>query len=583
MAQSEANLLQTYYPSCMVNMRIRFDETLTASENTFPRLNKPELANAPSGAAPYIGAPKLVEYSSPTGFTSLTARIPKACRVELPAYRLAGKWSLVFDYNDLPIDPRTVRSLGVTIYLDTVTATQFAQDMGGTTSRSQDRAGSVPIRTNRISMLTPRYDNCVMQGIADSWNVSHSAQGSWVTIEGRDLRGCLLDSPITTTLLADLPLNRDIGEVVKWIIGRHEYGEQMTVEVPPASEWPNNRIPSPYTSDGITGVTTRVLKGAKGTKKTGAMIDANPEVLNYWDVIVKYCQLVGAVPYFQAEKLRIKPARNLYDQQSVSAVRRLMFGRNIEELNLERKLAGRTPGQIEVVSLDTNARERGQQKLRVARWPADNAAVTTTAAGGNSAIAKNMRAALVSGVSPTNSAGKQDVLRISVPGISDIKRLTTLAQELYEEIGRGELGGSVKTRNLASFGGGNEEPDLVLLRPGDGITLEVDSRNIRVPGTISGAPLSTAAGNSSADLVNRLTDKLGDENLARVIVASARNSLAGLLNTYRVSNVRFDWSAANGVSVEFDFHNFVVPRDAVTPTPNAQVSTGLLYTVPSLA
>lgn len=571
MAVETESLLQTYYPSCIVNMRIRFDESLTASADTFPRLNKEELISkgAPS-PQPYTGAPRLVEYGGATDATQLFARIPKAARVELPAYRSAGKWSLVFDYNDLPIDPRTVRSLGVSIYMDSVKATDFADAMGGTVAPSQGRQGAIQQRQRRLSMLNPTYENCVMQGVADSWQVSHSSSGSWVTIEGRDLRGCLLDSPILSTMLKDLPLAQDIGQVVQWIISKHEYGGQMAIRPAPAEEWPAGRIPSPFTSDGVTAITTRVLRGANGKKKTGGMVDAKPEVLNYWDVIVKYCNLVGAVPYFQAEILHIKPSRNLYDQQSAGTVRRLMFGRNVEELNIERKLAGRTPGQIEVVSLDTSTTDRGDQKLRVARWPADTAPTNLPANARNSAIAKDMAAALVSGVSPTDSAGKQDVVRISVPGITSLTRLTQIAQELYEEIGRGELGGSVKTRNLASFGKGNEDPDLVRLRPGDGIELQVDVRNFRVPGNIGGAPLSNDAGLSNAELVQRLTAKLGDENLARVIVASARNALTGLLQTYRVSNVSFSWDASSGISLEFDFHNFVVSRDAVTPTPVSQ-------------
>lgn len=604
MAADSNSLLQTYYPSCIVDLRIRFDETMTATSDTFPRLSKDELVNTSQVGPPYIGAPRLVEYKSQTDATQLSARIPKTARIDLPAYRTAGKWSLTFDYNDLPIDPRTVRSLGVSIYLDSVRAEDFANNIGGTVSLPAGQQGAIMRRSSKLSMLNPSFENCAMQGVADNWSVSHTSSGSTVTIEGRDLRGCLLDSPITTLLLAALPVQETIVDVVKWLVQKHEYGGMMKVNAPDPAEWPKSVIPSPYTADGIT----RVNKGADGKKTTGVMIDSKPEVLNYWDVIVKYCQLVGAVPYFQGPVLWIKPARNLYDQQSAGtskgryptpfkggqprqidsqpvSVRRLMFGRNVDEYNVERKMGGRTPGQIEVTSLDTSSKERGQQKLLIARWPVDEAAQPQPRAAltpnqkrnqtlKTQALAKDLPASLVSGISPTDSAGKKDVVRISVPGISNLDRLRQIAQDLYEEIGRGELGGSIRTRSLASFGGDNEDPDLLRLRPGDAIQIQVDARNLRFSaGKVAGAPLSDFAGMTDAALVNYLTAKMGDANLARVIVAAGRNAIADMQNTYRVSNVTFDWSADRGVEIGFDFHNFVILRDAVTETPVVQNPT----------
>lgn len=576
---------EAYYPSCMVNLRIRFDENLTVNPQIFPSASVDETLAAPVGAVRSQGGPKLISYSTPTEASQVAGRIPISAHVELPAYRQAGKFRLTFDYNDLPIDPRIVRSLGVTIYLDTVNGTDFADALGRPPQPGVNGAMMRP--SSKLSILQPTLENCALQGLADNWHVVHTATGSLVTIEGRDLRGVLLDSPITPEMLADVDLSLPINEVVKLIISKHPHYKQMSIDCPDAADWPNKTIPSPGTANGITSFMHRVKRGKDGKLIRVPNANADANALNFWDLITKYCTLVGAVPYFTAETLWIKPARSLYDQQGVSAYgatlptpfrdgitrdvgekqptryRRLVFGRNIEEMTVERKMGGRTPSVVEVVSLDTSSKNRGAQKMLIARWPNPEDASYTDP---NPPIVKNAKGATVSKVTPSGSDGLKDVTRVSYPGITDQKRLQQIAQDLYEEIGRQELGGNVRTRSLASFGAGNEDPDLLRLRPGDAMQLMIDASQLRTYApTVS--PLNEFERTDAGSLITRLTTQFGgDSNLARAIVATTRNAVTELQNTYRVANVVFDWDVKSGVAIAFDFHNYVVVRDAVTPT-----------------
>jgi len=60
-----------------------------------------------------------------------------------------------------------------------------------------------------------------------------------------------------------------------------------------------------------------------------------------------------------------------------------------------------------------------------------------------------------------------------------------------------------------------------------------------------------------------------DDNLARAVAYSSRNAIMELHNTFRVNAVKFDWDINSGIAVAFDFHNYVMPRNSVQPTPTA--------------
>src|SRR5262249_36537646 len=146
-------------------------------------------------------------------------------------------------------------------------------------------------------------------------------------------------------------------------------------------------------------------------------------------------------------------------------------------------------------------------------------------------------------LAPSGSATMEEVLRIPVPGVNSKDRLREIAKDLFEEIGRGEMGGSVSTRSLASFLvpndpqdklAGNKDPDLVKLRPGDAVELRVDSRQLS-----STAPLVSSYTDSIrrsfdeevADLQKRIgqgSTETVSGDLARVLVATARGGILEL-------------------------------------------------------
>lgn len=586
-----------YYPSCVVNLRLRFDEALVFNAKgaaAFSYTSEEVLKFALTGDEP-TDIPLFLQKGREDGVSFVNGRIPTRASIELPAYREAGKFSLTFDYRDLPIDPRMVRSCGVEIYLDAVPPENFADGV----------VASAPPQGERVSMLTKRarasqllqsVDNLALVGTVDSWQVEHSTDGSTITMEGRDNRSILLAQMIDPRLLPKIPLKKDIVQVVAYIVESLPFGGRINVKFPPSVLWPNGVIPSPASQGGATAFRssqTRVRQGAQGGGAT-VSAGAQPDKINCWDLITRYCTLVGAVPYFKGNDLWVAPARNLYAQATAGgtdtlvgtpfkdgqrrdvgeatglSIRRLIFGRNIESLNYERKFSGFVPRTIEVVSLDTSSTTRGPGKLLIAQWPARKG--TSEGAGVPSDTAFNLGAspenAAVSQVAPSGEVGNKDKLRISVPGVADKKKLLQIAQDIYEELNRGEQGGSVKTRDLASFGAGNEDPDLLRLRPGDAMELLVDASAFTSSYPIR-SPLTDDAKAAPAALEKEIAKRIGDAALARAIVATSRNLVANLQNFFRVKNVKFDWDVASGVSVAFDFENYIEARNAVTPIPRA--------------
>jgi hypothetical protein len=483
----------------------------------------------------------------------------------------------------------------VEIHLGTVDPADFAT---GIVTAEADGSRRSVLRT-RNADGNPNTETLAMTGIIDTWSTSFDQASAKVSLRGRDMRGVLLDTPINVvpnavqTLLDSLNLAVPIDQVVTQILRFNPNFDQFNA-IANAAEWENNIIPSP----GLNAAVPRHQRDARG-QRAGARAgggggDSNN--LNFWDLVVRMCYLVGAIPYFRGTQLLIRPTRAIYDQaragidpaiqtpfafgqvrasdaQTGMAItpalsfRRMVYGRDIDTLEFERKYAGyQKPRVIRCVSSMTQPGARGTMQAVEARWP------TATATSTQGQNARSTR------VAPNNSTAQEEILNVPVPGISDPAQLQEIAKAVFEEIGRGEITGSCSTKNLASFGGDNRDPDLCRLRPGDGVEFVYDVRAnsginplISTPGDLQRTPFATQ--------VQELTQRIGSENLARVIVATTRGLIFQVQTFFRVSNVKRDWTSDKGIKISFDFQNYVVPRfeiGSVSPSPG----TATITTVP---
>lgn len=558
-----------FIPSMVAHLTLKFDEALHI-QNESVGLSVDQLVKT-SGAIP--GARKLI-----TGQHSsfISNRVPKAASVELPGIRQAGNFNLTLDFSELPIDPRTIRAAAIDIHLGTIDSEAFAR---GVSQPARYGRTSESILETRNVLDVGASDTLLIKAVVDEWEVSHGPEGSLVTMSGRDLRGVLLDTPVcsdpkgTAQLLDQLDLSQPIDQLCKQILSYHPTFKRIN----PADgwfsimcnplEWTDSKIPSP----GGAAVVPRHKQGAKGKKKGGNVALPGDSInMNFWDLIVQFCYFVGAAPVLHGSNLIIRPVRRLYDQQnggvdptirtpfkdgaqrvtdtqsgaSISplSVRRLVYGRDIDEMSLNRKFSGyQRPRRVRVHTHNPSA-DTKEAQIVTCWWPPQDLE-------GPKQTQQQVNA----------EKAHEEVLNIPVPGITDPKRLIEIAKSIYEEIGRGELGGHVTTKNLSSFGGDNTDPDLLRLRPGDAVELGVDTRSIG-----KGSPLVSELTDHfrmpAQERVAQLTAILGDENLANVIVATSRGTVQQLQSFFRVSNTKYSWDAKSGVKISFDFQNYVEAR-----------------------
>jgi hypothetical protein len=569
-----------YRPSCVAVLGMRFDTAYTRASDPTPTssLDGP----VPAGVSPLNTEALFVQEDAQAQTRKVVVNVLSAT-VELPTPREAARFALSFNWQDLPIDPRLFTAMRADIYLGTRSAEQVARALRG--DYTGDYPAVVPLTSN----------NRLLLGLVDTVSVEHGPSGSIVTVEGRDLRQMFIDSPAPAALFTRLDLRKDIVQVVDQILQLHPAGANLSVRWFP-EEWADytGRVPpSPYSKDGAT----RVMTGAAGDEsKSGS----KSEEVTFWGLITNYANLCGAFVYFDGEKPVLRRARSYYQQLTgptkfqgrgprtvtdaegaarTITIPELRYGRDVERVTYQRKLGGSLKARaVTAVGFDTTGKSRGNQRLVEITYPAgikilDSGNPTSSAItkARNVAAGKQPQPGVIG---PGGAVAYTDVIRVPVAGIVDTRQLEEIARSVYEEIGRGEMGGTLETRNLGSFGDDSgRDPDLLKLRPGDALRLGIDARlsNVNAPAV---SPLQDAARQSFAARVKELTDKGYSQNVARAIVATEQRGVPELQPIFRVATVRYDYDHATGVRLSADFQTYVEATRANNTAPT--VTTGVV-------
>jgi hypothetical protein len=521
-------------------------------------------------------------------------RVPKSCSVEMPGHRQAGQFDCKFEFKALPIDPATVRAAKIEVHMGAVTPEDFAAGVAG-----QRAAGNLrPLR----SQLQTSDETLLIHGVVDEWEGEYSASGVMeITCKGRDMRGLLLDSPLVSQnddvspvpkaghqparskrskVLDRLDYTQTIDLFVRQLLDEHGGLKDLQI-VCPADEWPVDpqtnqpRIPSPVD----TGCIPRHRRGAHGTRGRGGAgsgggggarrgMNADPNSLNYWDIIVNACYLCGAIPSFRGRQLHIHPARSIFsmvesDPGAQGSLRRLVYGRDVTSMKLARKFTGNNKPKVVHCIGQNDAAPRGQNRAVDVWFPPQRAGGTLNyTPGRRGATSPHMATAVDANANQASYSGREthvETITIRVPGSYSVEQLARIARSNYEEIGRNEISGSCETKDLASFGRDWATPDLLRLRPGDPVELLVDSQSHGNSSPIA-STLSQMADMPFDQAVAILRQTIPDESLCRVILATYRGSILGILRQFRVSNIKYTFDNAKSIGINFDFCNYFTPR-----------------------
>lgn len=552
---SEETPAQFYYPRARVRLYVRLEEFAALDTPKPPKLppqlrtgkGNPELdivvrdgililEAKGTGKGAQIGAAAQQGQSSDKRTFVIDGIVPRSASLGINGVRMADTLDLTIDFDDLPFDPRVLRAVGVEFYLGTVAAEEHARALDGVIRMGGPNDGA-PIDSIPDSWTDARgrlRSNLRFQGWADDWsNTFGEDDEPTVSIQCTDYTRVLIDQPCPPklTIADDKPLARAIAEYL--------------------SNFPQFRgLGVAYLPKGADQPILKDVFAKSAYKPTIGPSPQGSEKLNAWDYVTDITRCVGHICHVEntllsdgsnvptifiqrprtlmATKFSGRPedpftGRVLPSGRELLA-RTFTYGENILSLELARKFTRAAPTNVEVRCFSAKAK-----KTLVCRFPEEK---------------KEREKKL----SPGDSADqKWDV--IIVDGIDDEATLRVIAQGVYENQGRGEMTGSLQTKNMASLGGGNPDPDILDILAGDQIEIEI-VKNLDSENTV--VNLETITATRAAEF---LRQRGFSEELSQAYGKAKSN--INFPTSFRVKEMEISWAIEDGVQLSFEATNYV--------------------------
>ena len=229
-----------------------------------------------------------------------TARIelePRSVAVDRNPVEMADTCRCDFEFARFPMDPRAIRDIRVSVYIDDV---------------------KTPLRKVTANRSALRF-----VGFVDLPENSHDGKGDWTSLSARDYRGRLLDTPFGSAGVdATRPISQIARAAVRAVPGYEDF--QITVD--------NDVTLRDYTDK------------STWTPPAGASI---------WDVLVMIAHTVGQVPWFDLDALRIGNPRGADDGE----VKILRFGENVRDMTFRRNMNPMARKAVQIRGTDPNTRK----------------------------------------------------------------------------------------------------------------------------------------------------------------------------------------------------------------------------------
>jgi hypothetical protein len=473
--------------------------------------------------------------------------IPNTASLALNGIRSASTLTLEIPFSALPIEPRMVRGVGVEFYLGTVTASDFARGIAGDTREAKNGAEPLNIIPENYTDAFGRpRSNLRFSGWVDEWEVVWGESQPMVRLQCRDNTAILIDTQAPALLALDpkIPLDQAFA---KYLARFPQFAGLSVKYLPESAKAPTYR---------------EVTAKAAFNPRFGApqfMANGQGSVMDYFaDVAGALGLIVRSDP--SSATIIIQQPRSIYGDSFPTRdddpfgrttesglrmpYRMFVFGRNVLDLTMKRKYTVAGPTTIEVRSYDPV-----KKRNLVVRYPYK---------------AERLERGLPGSILPD-----EKIQQFFQRGITDQKTLHSIAQGIYEQLGRNEIELNVKTRNLGSFGGSALDPDLLDCKVGDTIQFEVtaDAQTGELNAVNAVESAQRQAG-SAKDYVQRLGYS---DRFAEAYAEVMRNAL--LLPYFRVKRMDFNWDIERGIDVAVTGINYIGVRgDALEdePKPSAQ-------------
>ncbi len=571
---------QSYYPRCTLRLILRFDE-FAASNNASSPLRKalplkttknldgvavqrsPLVAQldptAPPGVTRYVlvspgvapGGPQ-DQTASLDGNTWDVTVIPKSASWHQNGVKEAQELDAVIKYIDCPIDPRICRAVAVELYLGCVDEDSFVAQNDHTAATN-----ATIIPTGFVGPLGETRTNLRFQGWVNDWAVDFGEGEPTITLKCQDNSQMLHNQEQPPRLCLDM--KKPIDQAIADYLANFVQFAGLSVEYRPPGDTP------PTLNTVLSGTAYRPNLGPPMSKGGGGGGGTSKQ--SVWDYLTDITGSISHNIRMDGTSIIVQKVRSLmaadagssaarpddpFEGRTVQGVsfqyRRFLYGRNIQNMKIGRNYTKKQVANIEVRSYVT------ERKLcLVGRFPTPQARQLYALPG---------------------NVTDQKWTVVKVAGITDQNMLNAIAQDYYESMGRQEMSVNIKTKNLASFGGDNTDPDILDMKVGDTFELLVNRDLDNVNDLTRIETALTAAGQNAA-LMTALGFSAGFANA----YAQAYTN-ANFLTLYKLKGMKVDWSCDDGVTLDIDGINYIeiranqsLPQGQETSATPVQAST----------
>lgn len=563
---------QDYYPRSKLRLIIRFEEygrallipkvpnktTKNLNGVLDPRnnLTVQKDPNSPQGVQRFVlqrggqtgyGDAQSQDSSSDNLTHVLAGIVPKNADWNQNGLRIADTLNATIKYIDCPLDPRTIRSCAIEYFLGTVSAEEYASGVKGLT-RGDIFGQGVPNAAEPMDMVADTYldaqgrqrTNLRFQGWVDIWKIDWTSAEPMIHLECRDNSSILIEQQQPPTLVLSMAL--PIDQAISQYLSHFPQLQGLSVEYRPTADKVPILGPLLSATAYRPNLGPPVSKGGGGTEKH-----------SIWDYLTDVCGSIGHAIFVEGTTVVISRVRTLFSSAQQNrpddpfqgrtsstgtswTFRRFIYGRNIKSLQAARNLNNKK----QTTNVEVRCYSPEVKQILVARFP----------------LPQDRLAWAI----PGNAQPDQKWVIYKVSGIKDQATLRALAQNIYEQLGRAELDTEIKLHNLASYGGGNLDPDILDMRVGD--TIEVLTNRDDAYNTLTQIEKNLTAQQRNAQLMS----VLGFSDEFAQAYAQAYTD-AGFQTTFKLRQAKYHWDTTTGVGISMNCVNYVEVRaDKFLPT-----------------
>lgn len=461
--------------------------------------------------------------------------LPLTATWKVTSPRLGRTLSVKLRWDDFPLDPRCVRSLGVEYYLGTVSPEDFSAGVAGFVREPGVPYSIVPDRW--VDKKGRLRSNLRFRGWVDKMSTGWEDGQPTVEFECSDNTRLLINQKAPPKL--SVAMDKPIDEAIAQYLSHFPQLAGLRVEYRPLVE--RTAEMPPRLKVALAGSAFRPDVGPP-VSKGGGSDDGN----SVWDYLATICGSLAHQCYIEedvagtvlvvgrgtavVDKRVLARTDETYIQRAVDGrtydVRTLVYNNNLDKLHIEREFVRKAAVNIEVRCVDPH-----RKTVLVARFPE--------------------KADRVSHALPADGKADQMWRVMHVQGVRDQDTLKKIAEEVYNSIGRNEVEVNLKTRDLCSYGGDENDPDLLDLRNGDPLRLVV-----AMGGSATGEVEQLFG--SPAGVERQMLDRGFSQAFASAYARSY--SEAAFQTIFRTKEATISWDHEKGVDVEMVAGNYIEAR-----------------------